>query len=94
MGKRGPMPGTGGRPRKALSEKLADGNPGYKPIKVIPAPSTYEGVDIPKPNDYIKAKQKNGKHYMPRKSITIPGDGLLNASVTTYSYLQLWRNMR
>ena len=61
MGKRGPMPGTGGRPRKALSEKLADGNPGYKPIKVIPAPSTYEGVDIPKPNDYIKAKQKNGK---------------------------------
>ena len=55
------MPGTGGRPRKALSEKLADGNPGYKPIKVIPAPSTYEGIAIPKPNDYIKAKQKNGK---------------------------------
>lgn len=61
MGKRGPMPGTGGRPRKALSEKLADGNSRYKPIKVIPAPSTYEGIDIPKPNDYIKAKQKNGK---------------------------------
>ena len=56
MGKRGPMPGTGGRPRKALSEKLADGNSGYKPIKVIPAPSTYEGIAIPKPNDYIKAK--------------------------------------
>ena len=61
MGKRGPMPGTGGRPRKALSDKLADGNPGYKSIKVIPAPSTYEGIGIPKPNDYIKAKQKNGK---------------------------------
>ena len=61
MGKRGPMPGTGGRPRKTISEKLADGNPGYKPIKVIPAPSTYEGIAIPKPNDYIKAKQKNGK---------------------------------
>ena len=55
------MPGTGGRPRKALSEKLDDGNPGYKSIKVIPAPSTYEGIGIPKPNDYIKAKQKNGK---------------------------------
>lgn len=61
MGKRGPMPGTGGRPRKALSEKLADGNPAYKPIKVISAPYTYEGIDFPKPNDYIKAKQKNGK---------------------------------
>ena len=35
MGKRGPMPGTGGRPRKALSDKLADGNPGYKSIKVM-----------------------------------------------------------
>ena len=47
MGKRGPMPGTGGRPKEAITERIANGNPGYKPIKVIPAPSTYEGVDIP-----------------------------------------------
>ena len=42
MGKRGPMPGTGGRPRKAVVERLAEGNRGYKTIKIIPAPSTYE----------------------------------------------------
>lgn len=59
MGKRGPMPGTGGRPRKALTEKLASGN--YNTVKVIPAPSNYKGVVIPKPSNYIKAKQKDGK---------------------------------
>ena len=42
MGKRGPMPGTGGRPRKAVVEKLSEGNRGYKTIKIIPDPSTYE----------------------------------------------------
>lgn len=56
MGKRGPMPGTGGRPKKALSEKLASDNYGYKTFKVIPAPATYSGVDIPEPGAYLKAK--------------------------------------
>lgn len=61
MGKRGPMPGTGGRPRKAVVERLAEDNRAYKPIKIIPAPSTYEGMDIPEPSKYIKVKQKNGE---------------------------------
>lgn len=61
MGKRGPMPGTGGRPRKTLSEKLSNDSYGYKTFKVIPAPANYEGADIPEPSAYIKAKQKNGK---------------------------------
>ena len=61
MGKRGPMPGTGGRPKKALSEKLASDRYGQKTFKVIPAPATYEGADIPEPSFYLKAKQKNGK---------------------------------
>lgn len=61
MGKRGPMPGTGGRPKKALSEKLLGDSYGYKTFKVIPAPATYDGADVPEPNAYLKAKQKNGK---------------------------------
>ena len=61
MGKRESMPETGGRPRKAVSERLTEGNRGYKPIKIIPAPSTYEGVEVPEPSKYIKAKQKNGE---------------------------------
>ena len=72
MGKRGPMPGTGGRPKKALSEKLSNDNYGYKTFKVIPAPSTYDGADVPEPNAYIKAKQKNGFFSSRTKPITIP----------------------
>lgn len=94
MGKRGPMPGTGGRPRKAVVERLAEDNRGYKPIKIILAPSTYEGMDIPEPSKYIKAKQKNGESLYAEKSITIHGDGLLNISVTIYLFLLSLRNMR
>ena len=42
MGKRGPKPGTGGRPRKALTERLANGNPSGRPIMVMPAPTVLE----------------------------------------------------
>ncbi len=35
MGTRGPKPGTGGRPRKPLAEKLLDGNPRKRGIYVM-----------------------------------------------------------
>ena len=35
MGKRGPQPGSGGRPKKPLAEKIADGNPGKRALTVI-----------------------------------------------------------
>ena len=35
MGKRGPSPGTGGRPSKPLADKIAEGNPGKRPLKVM-----------------------------------------------------------
>ena len=35
MGKRGPKPGTGGRPKKPLADKITDGNPGKRPLTVI-----------------------------------------------------------
>ena len=62
MGKRGPQPGTGGRPRKALSEKLMDGNPGKRELKVIELP-TLEGSEMPKPSDYLSDKQKTGHEF-------------------------------
>ena len=62
MGKRGPQPGTGGRPRKALSEKLMDGNPGKRELKVIELP-TLEGAEMPKPNAYLSDKQKTGHDF-------------------------------
>ena len=35
MGKRGPAKGHGGRPRKSVSDKLLEGNPGKRAIRVI-----------------------------------------------------------
>jgi len=63
MGKRGPMPGTGGRPPKALAEKIANGNPGGRPLKVMEFTKVpnLEGTEMPPPKEYLKSHQKNGR---------------------------------
>ena len=42
MGKRGPKPGTGGRPRKPLAEKIIEGNPGKRELTKLQIPSQGE----------------------------------------------------
>ncbi|MCD7736716.1 MAG: hypothetical protein LUI07_07130 [Lachnospiraceae bacterium] len=58
----GPRTGSG-RKSKALTDKIADGNPGKRPLTVVdlPEPSSFKGEDMPPVKDYLKAKQKNGK---------------------------------
>lgn len=60
MGKRGPKPGTGGRPRKALADKLQDGS--NRKIQVVPLPEGHSeaGADMPKTSEWLSASQKNG----------------------------------
>ena len=63
MGQRGPKPGSGGRPKKALADKIADGNPGKRPLTVIDfkdSTADLEGQDMPKPSAFLSAKQKDG----------------------------------
>ena len=63
MGQRGPKPGSGGRPKKPLSDKILDGNPGKRPLTVIEfkdSAANLEGQVMPKPSDYLSAKQKDG----------------------------------
>lgn len=62
-GNRGPQPGTGGRPRKALSDKLLDGNPGREKLTVIRLPDAAElsGEKMPEPREFLSAAQKNGQ---------------------------------
>ena len=63
MGQRGPKPGSGGRPKKALADKIADGNPGKRPLTVIDfkdSAAELEGQDMPKPSEFLSAKQKDG----------------------------------
>ena len=63
MGQRGPKTGSGGRPKKALADKIADGNPGKRPLTVIDfqdSAADLEGQDMPKPSEFLSAKQKDG----------------------------------
>ena len=54
-----------GRKSKALTDKVAAGNPGNRKLKVIDLPkvSDLEGADMPEPREYLKASQKNGMHF-------------------------------
>ena len=54
-----------GRKPKALTEKLANGNPGGRALKVIELPeaSDLDGADIPEPSAYLKSKQKAGGEF-------------------------------
>ena len=66
MGKRGPKPGMGGRPRKPISEKILNGNPGGHKMTVLDfkdSAADLEGVSMPKPSEYLSAKQKNGTEF-------------------------------
>ena len=49
-----------GRKKKALSEKIAEGNPGHRPLTMIDS-SAMESVDMPPPSDYLSAMQRDGK---------------------------------
>ena len=63
MGQRGPKPGTGGRPKKAIADKIADGNPGRRPLTVIDfgdSAADLEGQEMPKPSEFLSARQKDG----------------------------------
>ena len=54
-----------GAKKKAISEKIASGNPGGRKLGVLDIPETVgaaelEGVDMPPVKDYLSAKQRNG----------------------------------
>ena len=60
MGKRGPAKGTGGRPKKKLSDKLIEGNPGKRPIKVLRRFPDLDAEEMPEPDEFLNDEQKNG----------------------------------
>lgn len=56
----GARPGAGRKP-KALKEKLDAGNPGKHPLTKLDIPENIEGVDMPKPGEYLSGLQRDGK---------------------------------
>lgn len=58
----GARPGAGRKP-KAISEKIASGNPGGRPLAVVdfgPEAAALTGRTMPPIKEYLKAKQKDG----------------------------------
>jgi len=78
MGRRGPRSGQGGRPRKALNEKLLDGNPGRRKLKVVNFPNLTgkSNAEQPQPREFLSARQKSGRN-------------LEAAEILTYTWLWL-----
>lgn len=64
-GKGGARPGAG-RKKKPLTEKVEAGNPGGKTLKVLDIPET-EGVEMPKPHDFLSATQHNGSQLQAKE---------------------------
>ena len=61
MGKRGPQKGVGGRPKKPLAEKLAEGNLGKRKLTVMEVSADeLIGSEMRTPKDFLSAEQKNG----------------------------------
>ena len=63
MGQRGPKPGSGGRPKKPIAEKIAAGNPGKRKLTVIDfdnKAADLDGETMPKPSEFLSATQKDG----------------------------------
>ncbi len=59
----GARPGAG-RPRKALADKIAEGNPGGRALMQIKVPDDLPDLiaeDMPQPSEILSARQKNGK---------------------------------
>jgi hypothetical protein len=57
-GRGGARPGAG-RKKTAIADKIISGNPGNRKITVLDIPEI-EGVDMPKPHDFLSAEQRDG----------------------------------
>jgi hypothetical protein len=58
----GARPGAGQK-KKALTDKLLEGNPGRRKLTVMEFDDTADlrGLDMPPPREFLSAQQKNGK---------------------------------
>ena len=52
-----------GQKKKALSDKIMEGNPGRRKLTVMEFSDTasLQGEEMPPPRDYLAARQKNGR---------------------------------
>ena len=96
MGLRGPQPGTGGRPRKSLAEKVTEGNPGKRKLKVLDfeqIATEPEGVDMPPPKEFYRLRSVTAPRS-PRVNFTKKrGNGWSGADARNWYLLLYWSDM-
>ena len=82
MGNRGPQPGTGGRPRKPLADKVLEGKRSKEPLTVIALPEApyLEGMEMPPPHEFMSAEQKSGLDLVAKELYQTTWDWLRNHS--------------
>ncbi|MGN0574441.1 MAG: P27 family phage terminase small subunit [Ruminococcus sp.] len=56
----GARPGAGRKP-KALREKIDAGNPGGRKLTRLDIPENLDGVEMPKPGEYLSQLQRDGR---------------------------------
>ena len=54
MGKRGPKPGTGGRPKTSLYDRIQTDNPGKRPISVLDEAINHKDQDLKPPIEVLQ----------------------------------------
>ena len=57
-GRGGARPGAG-RKKSAVKDKANSGNPGGRKLEILDIPDV-EGVEMPKPHDFLSAKHREG----------------------------------
>jgi hypothetical protein len=67
-GRGGARPGSG-RKKTPVREKAANGNPGGRRLEVLDIPEV-EGVDMPKPHDFLSAEQRDGSQLQAQEIYT------------------------
>ena len=67
-GRGGARPGAG-RKKTPVKEKAENGNPGGRRLEVLDIPEV-EGVDMPKPHDFLSAEQRDGSQLQAEEIYT------------------------
>ena len=94
MGKRGPQPRTGGRPKKPLADKVLEGGVNKSRLTTVqlPQPVELKGTEMPPPHEFLGSAQKSGLELAAKNVYERPGLGCKNIIANIWSPSKIWSN--
>ena len=92
-GGRGGARSGAGRKKSAVKDKAENGNPGGRKLEVLDIPEV-EGVDMPKPHDFLSAEQRDGSVLQAQEIYTRkPGNGSKASAAPQRCHRSSWNVM-